>query len=223
MKMIIKIWFFSLLVVAALFVQNASAVLMEYLPESSYAGDTWQGYKYYDEDLGDSSYLRGRIDFAVYDTGNLQFPDEADWVSGLAVPGEGQYIYAYQIFNDYPLSDEAVAYFAVFGVDSTPLDLDEASIGSHEDPGAGIEPSDGYLSADGLKVVWEFGDSAGFSFIYKDDHSWFLVFRSNSGPVKGDFEITAPTGQGELPIPEPATIALLSIGSALFLRRRKAV
>jgi hypothetical protein len=198
---------------------------MEYLPESSYAGDTWQGYKYYNNDLGDGSYLYCRVDFAVYDSGDLQFPDETDWVNGLAVPGEGQYIYAYQVFNS-PVSDEAVASFAVFGIDSTPPDLDEASIGSYEDPGAGIEPKNGSLSDDGLRVVWEFGDSEGFSFIYKGDHSWFLLFRSNSGPVEGDFEITAPIDQGVQPIPgvpEPATIALLSIGGALFLRRRKAV
>jgi len=84
--------------------------------------------------------LRGRIDFAVYDTEHAEYGDEY-LDAGITPPGEGQqYIYAYQIFNDYLNSEESVAYFAVLGIDEATIDLD--SISSQEDPQMGIAPGD---------------------------------------------------------------------------------
>ena len=73
-------------------------------------------------------------------------------------------------------------------------------------------------------MVWEFGGKEGFSFIYKGDHPWFLVFSSDSPPVVGGYEIRA-LEEGERLTPEilePGMMALLGIGGALmFTRRRK--
>jgi len=215
MKMIRKFGLLSLLLVAILFAHNASATL--YLPDSSYAGGAWQGFRYYDEDLGDGDYLRGRIDFAVYDTDT--YPDEFVGNGGFEAPGEGRYIYAYQILNDYPASDEAVGYFSVFAIDGAPLDVDEDSIGSQQDPGGGVEPTNEYFTSSNLKAVWEFDNGV----IYKGDHSWFLVFSSNAAPVAGDYEIRA-AGEGTPGVPEPGTLTLLGLGAtAAFIRRRKSV
>ena len=85
MRVTREIGFFSLLLLAALLVQNASATLPPMLPTSSYADGAWQGFRIYDEDLGGGDFLRGRVDFAVYDTENLLFPDESAWVGGLDI------------------------------------------------------------------------------------------------------------------------------------------
>jgi hypothetical protein len=222
MRVTREIGFFSLLVLAALFVQNASATLPPMLPTSSYADGAWQGFRLYDESLGGGDFLRGRIDFAVYDTlGGNEFIE-----AGFEAQGEGQYIYAYQIFNDYePASDEAVWSFAVFGIDEdgepsgVPLVVDEMSIGSQEDPESGVEPTDAYFGSSNSRGVWEFGGGA----LFAGEHSWFLVFNSNSGPVPGSYEVKAPE-EGKFPVstPEPGTLMLLGIGGALiFTRRRK--
>lgn len=218
MKMIRKFGLLSLLLVAILFAQNASATL--YLPPSSYAGGAWQGFRYYYEDLGDDDYLWGRIEFAVYDTDT--YPNEFVGDGGFEAPGEGQYIYAYQIFNDDPASDEAVGYFSVFAIDGAPLDVDEDSIGSQEDPGGGVEPTKEGFTSSNLEAFWEFDNGV----IYKGDHSWLLVFSSNAAPVAGDYKIRA-AGKGQLgvsPVPEPGTLTLLGLGAtAAFIRRRKSV
>lgn len=221
MRVVRKIGILCLLAVATLFVQDAEAVLT-YLPESTYAGDTWRGYRYYDEEPEPGFYLRGRIDFAVYDTENLVLPKEIAWVGELETElGEmpGQYIYAYQVFNDYGASDMEVSYFAVYALDNDPIDVYEASIGSFADPGSGVEPTDGSLESN-LKVIWEFDNGL----IYKGDHSWFLVFCSDYSPVEGDYKIKAPEDKGTPPVPEvpePMTIAMLGIGGAVILRRRR--
>jgi len=215
MRMIRKIGLLSLLAVATLFVRNASATLEPLLPESSYSNGDWQGFRFYDEEIEPGVFLRGRVDFALYDTDNLQYQGEIDWLDGLGMTEHGRYVYAYQIFNDYDASDEAVSYFAIFGLDEEPLDVEEENIGSYYDEQEGIAPTSEYLSEDKLKVVWNFDGGL----IYKDNHSWFLVLASDSGPVPGDYEVKTPEEEGELPtpIPEPAMIALLGIGSALAM------
>jgi len=213
--MIRKIGFFSLLVAATLFAQNATATI---LPISSYADGHWQGSRFYNIEVISGSYLRGRIDFAVYDTqGGSEFVE-----AGFTAPGNGQYIYAYQIFNDYPGSDEAVAYFSVFARDGDPMDVYEDSIGAEEDvPDSGIEPTSAYFTESNLQAVWIFANQI----LMRDEHSWFLVFSSDSSPVPGDYEIDAEYGEVPAPaaVPEPITVILFGIGGALTIcaRRRK--
>jgi hypothetical protein len=211
MKVIRKIGLLSLLVVTTLVVQSASATLLEILPESSH----YQGTKYYDE-----GFLKGRIDFAVYDTDNLLLGGEIELAEELDLPG--QYIYAYQIFNDYLLASvEDVAYFAIFGIGEYTLDVDVNSIGAQDDGEGGIEPADAHFTPSNSRGVWEFGGSNGY-ITAGEDHSWFLVFSSAQDWVPGEYEIKGPEEVPVPPeIPEPGVIALLGVGIAVLVRGRR--
>jgi hypothetical protein len=187
-----------------LFAQDAEATLAPMLHSSYYGGSV-----YYDE-----GGLQGRIDFAVYDTTHVLYGSEY-LDDGLQRPGDGQYIYAYQIFNDYAASEEAVTYFALLGTDGAAIDL--ASIGAQQDAAVGIGPGAGYFDAGESRVVWEFNGTNGY--IVSGEHSWFLVFSSTNGPTQGDFEIGAP-GQLLVPVPEPCTAILLALGAAAAMRKR---
>ena len=204
MKMMKTIVLLCFLFVVVLFANNASATLIS----SHYDGTT-----YYDLPWEDGN-LRGHIDFAVYDD-----RQEYEFVTGFDAPGSYEYVYAYQIFNDDLLSDKAVAYFAVLGVEVGIT----SGIGSEDDltGGIGPTPTDGYFDDVELKVVWEFKNV----FIYKDEHSWLLVFSSTEDWVPGEYEIKGPGFP--TPVPEPATLVLLGISSAWLLnknrKRRKSV
>lgn len=199
--MIGKISFVGLFVVAVLFTADAPATLL--LPDSSH----YQGSTYYDITLVDG-FLRGRIDFAVYDTlGGNEFLN-----AGYSAPGDGQFIYVYQIFNDYPLSDEAVAYFSILGIQGAPVD----GIGAEEDPSTGVEPSDEFFTAS--EAVWQFDGGL----IYAGEHSWFLVLTSDTDWVAGQYQITtAEDDPFPVPIPEPGMLTLLAIGTAMIIKKRE--
>jgi len=213
----------SLLLGLVLLVQNASAMPTPYLlPESSYASmmSNWQGIAEYDEFIGGVR-LKGRIDYAVYDT-TMMLEGSEEKALADALNLAGQYIYAYQVINDYEDSDKSVAYFEIFG-SGGPLDLYEDSIGSHDDGSSGKAHTDDDLTDGGLRVVWDFAGGL----LYSGDHSWFLVFASDSGPVHGDYEVKAAKSTVPIPdtIPEPATVALLGLGVTLLRfgrKRRKA-
>jgi hypothetical protein len=224
MKLMRFICLLSVSLILMVFVQTASATLAPMMPTSSYGDGHWQGFDFYDIELDDSSFLRGRIDFAVYDTFNMN-TEESEWVSGLDLTGEGQYLYAYQIFNDYDgASESEVSYFAVFPEAGGSFGLDETSIGSSQDPESGVEPASGYLDdSSGMQVVWTWEPNpAGSGPIDAGEHSWFLLYLSNYEPVAGTFDITQE--QSELPapgeVPEPSTIALLGLGAVLAVFRR---
>ena len=76
----------GLFIVPVLLVQSVWAGL-DFLPESShYQGRAYKGVS------GD----RVRVDFAVYDTlGGNEFAN-----AGFAAPGDGQFTYVYQVFNE---------------------------------------------------------------------------------------------------------------------------
>ncbi len=212
-----RVLFLSSLLGATLFAQDAGAALVRVLPESSH----YQGFTFYDEEwdagLGSTTMLRGRIDFAVYDT--LGENGNEFTAAGYEAPGDGRYIYAYQIINDYNASEEAVAYFAALGIDMAYV----YDIGSQEDPFEGIEPIDQYFSDeddDGSgEAVWDFGLFEE-DLILDGEHSWFLAFSSDKDWVRGDYEIRG-TQTSDFPVPEPAMLALLSIGGAILFGKRR--
>lgn len=217
-----RVLFLSSLIGAILFAQDARATVVRMLPESSH----YQGFVWYNEEVepgpetGPGYTVRGRIDFAVYDTEAYQ--DEFIGADGYTRPGDGRYIYAYQILNGIPYySEDSVAYFAALGIDMAYVDV--YAIGSQEDPAEGIEPTDQYFSDedndDVGEAVWDFGlfDE---DLILAGEHSWFLAFSSNKDWSPGDYVIRGPE-PSDFPVPEPAMLTLFSIGGAMLLRRGK--
>jgi len=188
--------------------KNASATLLA-LPDSSYLGGFWQGTSYYDDDDFDL-----RIDFAVYDTlgGN-----EIAGIEGFEVPGDGQYIYAYQIFQHIDEGYDEVAYFAILNLDSSAVDesLMQSTTALDDNDDDGIAP---YPLISENQGIWVWGGDIGY--ISTAQHSWFLVFSSDSAPVAGSYEVHAP-GDIPVPIPEPITVALLGFGALTLFRKRK--
>ena len=217
-----KIVLLSFLATLTLFVQTASATLIS-LPDSSYAEaeGNWQGNSIYTE--GD---FYVHVDFTVYDTYNLvDGSDEELWFEGMGLSDQGQYLYAYQIFNAYG-EYEDVGYFGIFGAYGVVLDeaamLDIGSQKDSDDPTEeGVEPTSSYFDNDDSRVVWEFANGllvAGD----EPEHSWFLLLFSNFEPVPGGYEIKAPEGDFPAPgIPEPATITLLGLGNVLLIINRR--
>jgi len=192
-----RIKLLSLLFVATLFVQNAAAVLT-----SSY----YDGSTFYNTADG----LRGYIDFAVYDSRS-----EYESRYGMQAPGTGDYIYAYQIFHNSGVNP-AVAYFAILGIAGAPVD----GIDSQDDSTTGIASSDEYFTDS--RGVWEFQSELGEGILLASEHSWFLVLSSDTDWVKGDFEIKPAESWVPVPeIPEPCTLALLGLGSAILFAKRR--
>ncbi len=188
-----------LIAVALMFSSLASATPLTHLPESSF----WQGRTFYNDDN-----LSVRIEFAVYDTQaetyQNAFTGQAD---GFVNPGTGQYIYAYQIFTNPDTDYAAVASFAIPNID-----LDAVSgIGSQNDLNGGLEPENG-----GSDLMWEFLTPT----LVDGEHSFFLVFSSNAGPVAGTYEINPHSGvvvpDASESVPEPTTAAMFLLGTALL-------
>jgi len=206
MRVIRKFELLSLLLGATLFMQNASAGPVEFfLPESSH----YQGRTYYST---------GRIDFAVYDTsGGNEFAD-------FEAPGDGQYIYAYQIFCD-DTSADVVDYFGIVGIGENALgEPVNDNIGSVDDlTGEGIQPDDPYITSSttyGTMGVWEFTNGL----LIGGKHSYFLVLRSEYNWTSGRYTFDKTLAE-ELSLPgspEPGMLTLLGIGGAImFTKRRK--
>ncbi len=207
-----RIRFFSLLVAATLFVQNAAATITTILPDSSHH----QGRAYYGTRC---------IEFAVYDT--VTNPDEFIGADGFTAPGTGRYIYAYQIFTN-DASTFPAEYFAIGGIGENALaEPVNDNIGWESDsPGdPGVEPDRAYITSSsmlGTMGAWEFDDSP----LVAGEHSYFLVLRSNMDWTWGTYTFNKtlagePPIPGSPSIPEPGTLALLGIGSLLTLLRRK--
>ncbi len=208
-----KIKLLSLLLVAVLFVQNADAVLT-YLPYSSH----YQGTSYFD--YGDTG-VKGRVEFAVYDTLG---PYGNEWTdaTGFDAPGDGRYIYAYQIFNDID-SAATIEGFTLWADDYHVLDI----IGMGEqDPQEGdylllgldfVEPTGSGTSNGGVQAWWEFDNGL---FVAGED-SWFLIFSSANNWTAGSYYIGPISSVPPVPNPEPCTLALLGLGSAILFTKRK--
>ena len=214
MKVAGKIKLLSALLVATLFMQNADATL---LPYSSH----YQGLSYFD-----IAGVTGHVDFAIYDTLG---PHGNEWTgAGFAAPGAGQYIYAYQIFNDTG-SAGAIEFFTIMGIydPPTPHHLTDLATMDAQDPWedypfttAGVAPTDTRFNLSETRATWEFAGGI----LVADEYSWFLIFSSTNNWVEGRYEMTTADG---LPIsgnPEPGSVVLFGIGGVLtFIRTRKKI
>ena len=203
-----KYSFFIFMLLAAFAAQSAYATLEYLLPESSH----YSGSTYYDIEI-DDGYLRGRIDFAVYDT--QTYENEFIGDDGYENPGDGRYIYVYQIFNNYSASDKEVAFFALLDIMGDPISETGAPIsgtGSVDDGSGGVQPSDSTEEG-----VWVFENGV----IFSDGHSYFLVLSSDTDWVAGNYEIKHADDDFPVPnVPEPASIVILGAGFLSLLRRR---
>lgn len=178
--------------------------------ESSY----WEGHTYYSRtELGKD--IKGRIDYAVYDT--EAYPDEYPGIEGFTPPGDGQYIYAYQIFNDD--DSDPVGLFEIIEISGASVDgIGWEQAGDLE----AIVPVDAFFWPNETApedAVFLFGGDAP---LQGGEHSYFLMFTSDDAPRAGDYYI----GTSQVPtVPEPATIALLGLGGAMIfsvpMRRKR--
>jgi hypothetical protein len=211
-----KIRLLSLLLVAILFVQNAAATILPY--SSHYHGRSY----FSDSNIG----VTGHVDFAVYDTLG-SYGDE--WTgAGFTAPGTDQYIYAYQIFSDAE-SIDAIEFFTIMGIDDppTPHNLIGINTMNTQNPWEdypliteGVEPTGTEINISETRATWEFAGGI----LIAGEYSWFLVFSSANDWVQGKYQMQT---EGGFPIngnPEPCTLALLGLGSAiLFAKRRNSV
>lgn len=188
----------------------------EILPESSFYSGT--------------SYYNGTVDgivveFSVYDRDALTGEDETEFSSSIEM--EGQYIYAYQIYNGNG-SDVDISAFSIMGLGNLdPEDyaiVDEGQITTMEDtfndPGqeaTGVDAYDYDLSGDHSQIAWYFAGDSGA--IGVGGHSYYLIIVSDHGMKLGTYDfIGIEDDVVAVPNPEPCTIALLGVGG-LILRK----
>ncbi len=166
--------------------------------------------------------LSGHIDFGVFDT-------EVDYF-GLTPPGDGQYIYAYQIFNDQGSAQEAVGYFAVLlggaAVDGVGTDFWQGDT-------AAVEPNRAFFDDEGDAVfLFQEANTEGDSLLNEETlkpgmHSCVIMFTSDNDWQAGDYQISGGgLGSHETvfpgPTPEPATIFILAMGAGTaFVVKKK--
>ena len=194
MKVMKAIGFLSVLAVATVLVQNASA-----LPNSSMTD--WEGHRTVDQVY---------VEWAVYGI------SENPWAQ-VVFPSQDQYVYAYQIAN---LGDTPIQSFCLlesFGGDrvdwSSRANATQAvayQVGKMPDPNP--------TAAQG---EWEWS-SAGDGFISNNGYSAILIFGSPFAPKAGGFVVNSDKGVPPRPgdVPEPATLALIGIASAMFAAKR---
>ncbi len=212
-----RIFFSGLLVVVTLLVQNADALL-----NSSYAEreENWQGRRIHEE--GDFKTL---IEFTVYYKGGDMTTEESSFVNQLGLLGD--YVYAYQIFQ-HQTDSQGIGSFSVLDIDGLSIEgrtINDATWQNQPDGDETAIAADEYPE----EGVWRFG---GFG-LENGEHSWFMVYSSDSEPVVGSYGLYIPgegPGEGEPPVPgseesatnpEPGMLALFGLGGAILLRGRR--
>ena len=214
-----RIMLAGLFIVPVLLVQSVWASLDVFLPVSSYYyGRTYSYSSTYPEN-------RMRVDYAVYDTlGGNEFAD-----AGFAAPGDEQYTYVYQVFNDIDDDDFSIDLFRIFGIEPEAIS-GNYQISSEDDQEGGIDTLKGgsgeelgaYFNPSKTNGIWEFEQGV----LINGEHSYFLVISSDYDYVPGYWStlIDDPANEVSVPgtqNPEPATMILFGIGSVILMARRK--
>lgn len=183
---------------------------------------SWTGKSHYGINLGNGQFIQGKVEFTVYDTQVVN--------PGIAVPGGRRYLYAYQIFNTGDYANAAVQYFTVLGINPDAIastdDIGTAAVAG------GINATDAYYNLSKTKAIFEFGETQGILLAGKK--SYFLLLGSDAAPRKGTYTFQADssddvptpgenddTNNDQNQIPEPASVALLMVGTLAMLRKGK--
>ncbi len=180
-----------------------------YLPDA----DIYEGRTYIDENG-----VNGYLDFGVYNR------DTFENTYGMSSPGDGDYIYAYQLVCDMGTTD-SVEYFKITGIGyHSGQDGDTIDIGSDSYDGfevapdsADFNPGDGNLYEN---AIWQFDNGV----LVEGERSYLLLLSTDHWyTTTGGYSFNDPSG-GEIiaPNPEPASLALLSIGTILLRKRKQA-
>ncbi len=193
----------SIIMVMAVLAQNALA-----LPSSSLDNGKWGGYDTYSDGAG----LNVEVVFNVYTASSGEFT----WGGQVAMPSTDKYIYVYQVFNSSS-SSENIESFKVLNSDKSDVSSSVMhQTCSQSDGSGGISPDPSVSVTPG---VWVWSDNVGY--LLANDHSWYLVYSSDYAPIRGDFAVnTASTTPPPVPTPEPATMALVGVASALYAAKR---
>lgn len=192
----------SIIMVMAVLAQNASA-----LPSSSLNGGKWGGYSTYSDGAG----LNVEVVFNVYAASSGEFT----WGGQVSMPTTDKYIYVYQVFNSNSSSStKSIESFSVLNSDKSDIapSAMHQTCSQIDSTGAGISPDPAISAIQGL-WVWSDGIVAG-------KYSWYLIFSSNYAPTKGAFALN-DENNAPVPTPEPATITLVGVASALYAAKRR--
>jgi hypothetical protein len=189
---------------------------MTFLPESSH----YDGRSYFQNEFVGEGYVNGFIDFAVYDTEDgEEFEGDGDGdefgAAGFTAPGEGRFIYAYQVFLSGSGSDN-VDFFKILGIGEGAIDSD-SNMGTEDDGMSGTDASEYSLSPTKSSAAWGFEDGA----LIPGDHTFFLLMRSDHDYTSGSYAFEPIENETVVPNPEPTSIALLALGGAILRKRRK--
>jgi hypothetical protein len=209
MKMMNSMKLSGVVIMLAVLAQNAMA-----LPYSTYGDqNNWAGYKKYNEDG-----VKMTLVFNVYDT--VAHPTEFIWNGGAAKPTGDRYIYAYQIINETGSLD--ISLFNLLDKAKNPLSqqLMHSSCAQYDGSPLSVAPSPNVCAEQG---VWQWS-AATNGLLAAGKNSWFLIFSSGNAPTKGSFKVEADAGTDPVvpgeDVPEPCTLALFGIASALYAAKR---